>query len=196
MIFRSAIAFTCLSLALAGCHVSSNKNGKNDNVDIGTPFGSMHVKTDDAANLAGLGLTPYPGAVPDKTGSKDGKAADIDMSFGKFHLGVKAATLLSGDSEDKVTAFYRKDLARYGDVLTCRNNEPIGQPARTAQGLGCNDQSSHSHAIDEDSLELRAGSPTVQHIVGVKVRDGQTRIGLVALNLPDHINTHDAKDSE
>jgi hypothetical protein len=185
------------SLLLAGCNVSSNKNAHGDNVQMRTPFGDMHIKTNDDANVAGIGLAPYPGAVPLK--EHDGKnkdAADINLNFGDFHLGVKAASFQSSDSPDKVETFYRKDMARYGDVLKCKNDSPIGQPTRTAEGLTCNDDHNrHEIHVDADSgdLELRAGSPGHFHIVGIKSRDGGTKIGLVLLDLPVH---HDSSDKE
>jgi hypothetical protein len=188
-------AITCL--LLAGCSVSSHKHGDGDNVQMSTPFGSMHIKTDKAANMTGIGLTTYPGAVPVK--DDDGKkndAADINLNFGDFHLGVKAATFQTSDSPDKVEAFYRKDMAHYGDVIKCRGDRTVGQPARTAEGLTCNDDHG-GHEIhvsdDHNEVELRAGSPGHMHIAGIQSKDGGTKIGLVALDLPNH---HDSSDSE
>jgi hypothetical protein len=178
---------------LAGCRIETHKNGKNDDVNIGTPFGSMHVKTDDATVVAGLGLTPYPGAsFVHKHGDDDG-AADVSMSFGSFKLGVHAVDLRTGDPQDKVIAFYRKDMGRYGAVLECRGNQPVGQPSRTAEGLTC---TSDHHNGDDDELQLRTGSPVHQHIVGIHSEDGGTRIGLVALDLPNGANHHDSGDRE
>lgn len=193
-----ALATWLACLLLAGCHVSTNNNGKNDNVEIGTPFGSMHVKTNDAANTAAIGLAVYPGAVPLKEhDDKDSDAADINMSFGSFHLGVQAASFQTPDQPDKVLAFYRKDLARYGDVIECRGDAPVGQPTRTALGLTCSDEGHHHQVtINGSDLELRAGSQQHQHIVGVDPRNGGTKIGLVALDLPSHLSDHGSKDAE
>lgn len=186
-------------LLLAGCNVSSSKTAHGDNVRLNTPFGDMHVRTDENANVGGIGLATYPGAVPVKEDDgKDKDAADIDFNFGDFHVGVKAASFQTSDSPDKVEAFYRKDMAHYGDVLKCRGNEAIGQPTRTAQGLTCNEENDHHiHAVSVDTggdkFELRAGSPDHEYIVGIDPRDGGTRIGLVSLDLPVH---HDKSDSE
>lgn len=192
----SVLAATACML-LAGCDISHSKHGHGDNVQMSTPFGSMHIKTDKDANIAGIGLSTYPGAVPVK--EHDGKknnAADINLNFGDFHLGVKAATFQTADSPDKVAAFYRKDMAHYGDVLECRGNKAVGQPTRTAEGLTCNDDHDR-HEIhvsdDENELELRAGSPEHMHIAGIQAKDGGTKIGLVTLDLPSH---HDQSDSE
>jgi hypothetical protein len=187
----------CL-LLLSGCHVTTHRanNHNGDNVDIGTPFGSMHVKTNDNGEVAGLGITPYPGAVPYRKDGNDTDSADVNLSFGSFHLGVRAASYKTSDARDTVLAFYRKDLARYGEVLECRDNTTVGQPTRTGQGLTCNEDNGRHHGYVHDSpsgLELRAGSPQHEHIVAVEDKDGGTRIGLVALDLPEH---HDRSDSE
>jgi hypothetical protein len=186
---------TC-SLLLCGCHVSDHKNGNGDNVQIGTPFGSMNVKTNDNANTAGLGIAVYPGAVPDKENGKNSDSADVNMSFGSFHLGVRAASYRTNDSQDQVLNFYKKDLARYGQVIECHDDNPVGEPTQTDQGLTCSDNGHHGHNMDVhpgSGLELRVGSPEHQHIVAVDPKDGSTKIGLVALDLPQH---HDANDSE
>ncbi len=197
-----ATAFLLPCALLAGCNVETHKNGDNkDDVNIGTPFGSMHVKTDNASVIAGLGLTPYPGAkIVQKKGDHDDGAADVSMSFGAFKLGVHAVELQSGDPQDKVVAFYRKDMARYGAVIACHGEQTLGQPARTADGLTC-DTDRHGSA-DDAAFELRAGSPSHQHIAGVHAEDGATRIALVALDLPvsfkDHAGhrDHDRGDDE
>jgi hypothetical protein len=195
---RLSLLAVSACLLLAGCSVSSHKHGNGDNVQMSTPFGSMHIKTDKDANIAGIGLTTYPGAVPVK--DDDGKkndAADINLNFGDFHLGVKAATFQTSDSPDKVEAFYRKDMAHYGDVIKCRDKRTVGQPARTAEGLTCNDDDHGGHEIhvsdDHNEIELRAGSPGHMHIAGIQPKDGGTKIGLVELDLPNH---HDSSDSE
>ncbi len=191
------VLFTALLLAPAGCHIDTHKNGNgNDNVDIGTPFGSMHVKTDDKASGAQTGLTPYPGATLVKKDKDDNGAADISMNFGDFKLGVHAVELNTPDAEDKVVAFYKKDMTRYGTVLTCKGKNAVGTPVRTGEGLTCGSDQNHVSVRDTDHLELRAGSERHQHIVGVHTEDGATRIGLVALDLPGGLSHHDASDRE
>jgi hypothetical protein len=185
-------------LLLNGCHVSHTERGKTEDVDIGTPFGSMHVNSNDASNLAAIGLPAYPGSVPVREhDGKDQDAADIDMSFGNFHLGVKAASFQTQDPQDKVLAFYRSYMGRYGDVIECRGNTAVGSPARTSQGLTC-DQKHHTRVrvSGGNELELRAGSEQHQHIVDLKTKNGGVNIGLVALDLPSHLSGHGRSDVE
>jgi hypothetical protein len=216
---RLLAAASLSTLLLAGCHVTETGTGPNKKVDIGTPIGSMKVNTNDNADTSAIGIAVYPGAVPAKDDKdNDGNNADVNLSFGDFHLGVKAASFQSTDSPDKVIAFYRDELhKRYGDVIECQNDKPVGTPVRTSQGLTCSDShGTHVSTNDDDkskkgisihgtlnghdvnqssNIELRAGSQQHEHIVGVDPRDGGTKIGLVALDLPSHLGDH-SKDPE
>jgi len=205
MRFLSALAVSSLlaATALTGCHVTSHKNGGNENVDIGTPFGSMQVKTNNNVDTMGLGITPYPGAQMVKK-DKDNGAADVNMSFGNFHLGVKAVAYTTPDDQDTVIAFYKKDLGRYGVVLECEGSRTVGQPTRTAEGLACSDGTHKSGHISwdtdddndsSDKIELRTGSKQRQHIVAVEKKGNSTKIGLVSLDLPRNF-TGDHKDKD
>jgi len=207
------------AVLLTGCHVTESGSGPNKNVDIGTPFGSMKVNTNDKGDLSAIGLSAYPGAVPEKKDNdKDGNSADVNLSFGNFHIGVKAASYQTTDAPGKVLDFYRKDMhARYGDVIECQHDKPVGTPTRTSQGLTCSDsKGTHVDTSDDKdkkgvsihgtlngsdvnqgaNIELRAGSQLHMHIVGVDPKDGGTKIGLVLLDLPSHLGDNNGKSPE
>jgi hypothetical protein len=197
-IANAAGLLACLALAagVAGCriHVDKDANGEDKNVQVDTPFGGIHVNTDQTT-AADLGLPVYPGAqiAADK---EDDKSADIHMGFGEWEMRVKVVNYSSSDSQEKVEAFYKKALGRYGDVLTCQDNAPIGTPASTAEGLSCKEDKhanvqvsdhgqSYGYHSNKNGLELKAGSERHQHIVGFESSEnGQTRFALVALDLP------------
>jgi hypothetical protein len=179
-----------------GCRIETDKKGDSDNVRIATPFGGMSVKTNDAAVLEGTGLPPYPGAELVKKDKNNG-AADVNMSFGNFHLRVKAVSYRTTDAPTQVAAFYRKALDRYGDVIQCSNGKPIGSPTRTAEGLTCDHDSDHNAADYTQvsgKMEFRAGSKLHQHIVAIEPEGSGTKFGLVALELPDRVTVGDTKD--
>src|SRR3984885_15429393 len=159
----------CLTLAagIAGCRVQVDKgaNGEQKKVQVDTPFGGIHVNTDQTS-AADLGLPTYPGAniVNDKDNEK---SADIHMGFGEWELRVLVVNYSTPDSQDQVTAFYKKALGRYGDVLTCRDHEAVGTPTTTAEGLTCKDTggadvqvndhgSSHGYKSTSVDVELKA----------------------------------------
>jgi len=175
-------------LLLIGCRVSEHKHGDNKDLDIQTPFGSTSIKTNDAADPAAIGLTAYPGAQPVHDNDSDSNSADVNMNFGSFHLGVKAAGYETTDSSDKVLAFYRRDLGRYGDVIECRGRSTIGEPTRTSDGLTCDDDNKvhNTSSSSHDKLELKAGSHQHQHAVSIDSRNGGTHFGLVLIDLPTH----------
>lgn len=181
------------TLTLAGCRVDATQNGSHHDVKIATPFGGMSVKTNDAVVQEGVGLSVYPGAILAK--KKDDKdndegAADVNFSFGNFKLRIKALSYTTVDSPDRVLAFYKKDMARYGTVLLCQSKHPVGTPTVTQDGLTCSDdKNTQVEAGDDDSnQELKAGSKLHQHIVGLSPQGTGTKIGLVALDLPGHLD--------
>jgi hypothetical protein len=189
-----AIAMMAALALPLGCRIESNKQGNSDNVKIATPFGGMSVKTNDSAVLEGTGLPPYPGAEVVKN-NKDSGAADVNMSFGSFQLRVKAVSYRTNDAPEQVAAFYRKALARYGDVIECSNSKAVGTPTRTAEGLGCENDKDNNHVNLNDEMtgkmEFKAGSKQHQHIVGIDPDGTGTKFGLVALDLPGHVTMGD-----
>jgi hypothetical protein len=202
--FAGSLLTLALTASLAGCTVDSHKQGDSDNVKISTPFGGMSVKTNDSAVAVGTGLPTYPGAQIDRKHDKenhDKGAADVNMSFGGFQLRVKAISYLTSDSPDKVLAFYRKGLARYGTVIQCSNHQPVGTPTVTPEGLDCSDDGDSNKTKFKtntdftDKTELKAGSKQHQHIVSINPDGSGTKFGLVELDLPGHLPFGD-KDAD
>ncbi|MGD0292757.1 MAG: hypothetical protein ABSB30_02780 [Terracidiphilus sp.] len=184
-----------LAAGLAGCRIQTEKgpNGEDKKVQIDTPFGGIHVNTDQTT-AADLGLPVYPGAVTVKDDDHH-KSADVQLGFGEWQLRVKAVSYQTTDSQDKVTTFYKKALGRYGNVITCQGNSPVGTPTITTEGLTCTDDGKHDNVqIDREGLQLKAGSKRHQHIVGFEnPRSGQTRFALVALDLPAVVDSDSEK---
>ena len=190
-------------LMLSGCHVTEDRQNGKKNVSIGTPFGSLKVNTNNTTDTSAIGLEAYPGSTPvADSDDKDGNAANVNMSFGSFHLGVKAAFFQTSDPQDKVLAFYRRDLGtHFGDVIECRGDQAVGKPAHTSQGLTCGTTRDKHYVqlgseLSGKNVELRTGSEHHQHIVTVENHEGGTKIGLVVLDLPSHLSGHDNNDSE
>jgi hypothetical protein len=204
-----------LAAGLAGCRVQVDKgaNGEEEKVQVDTPFGGVHVNTDQTT-ATDLGLPVYPGAKLATDDDKD-KSADVHVGFGEWELRVRTVSYATPDTTEQVTAFYKKALGRYGDVITCQGNAPVGTPKMTSEGLNCSDEGYKrtetksdrktvadggdvkvqvGHSISRDSLELKAGSKRHQHIVGFESqKGGQTRFALVALDLPAGLDNNSAK---
>ena len=179
-----------LSLLATGCVVEKKGANGNEDVKIGTPLGGLHVKTNQNVVAANIGLPIYPGAVPEKknTGSDDSNAADVNMSFGNFHLRVNAMSYETTDAPDKVQAFYENAMGQYGDVLQCQGKKALGTVTRTHQGLTCNEDGGNNVKMNTDvdgsKVELKAGSKQHQHIVAIDPKGTGTKFGLVELELP------------
>ena len=177
---------------VSGCRVQVDKgaNGEDKNVQVDTPFGGVHVNTDQTT-AADLGLPDYPGAESVK-GPDDHKSANVHMGFGEWELRVQAVSYATKDTREQVEAFYRKALGRYGDVITCDRNAAIGKPTVTSEGLTCEEKNqghvtvnNGDYHLGSDNYELKAGSERHQHIVAFETpKDGETRFSLVALDLP------------
>jgi hypothetical protein len=195
---RSVLAFIALSMVVvSGCRiqVDKSKDGQDKNVKIETPMGGLHVKTNDMT-AADVGLPVYPGAqvVPDHDNDK---AADIHMGFGKWQLRVKVINYQTSDAQDQVMAYYRKALGRYGDVIECNHDTPVGTPTATREGLTCGDHNKNVHVNEGEDINLRAGSKHHQHIVGFKKADNnKTKFTLVELQLPEDVDTNDSSESQ
>jgi hypothetical protein len=192
---RSCVRLAGLALLFfaVGCriHVDKNANGEEKNVRVDTPFGGVHVNTDQTT-AADVGLPAYPGA--QVSNDDKHKSADVHLGFGEWELRVKVVSYATTDSQDKVVAFYKQALARYGDVIACQDHTPVGTPRQTSEGLTCADDHSdvnvasnghkYGYQPGHGGYELKAGSKRHQHIVGVESAAAGTRFALVALDLP------------
>jgi len=187
-------------LAAVGCHVSvdKGKNGEDKNVRIDTPLGGLHVRKDQTTALD-LGLPAYPGAQvsPEHEGDK---SADVHFGFGQFQLRIRVVTYESSDDRDKVVAFYKNAMGRFGDVLTCQGEHSLGSPTVTAEGLTCNEDSKvqvHGSGFNNDNaFTLRAGSKHHQHILAIKEGGPGTHFSLVEIQLPTGLEESSSKTSD
>jgi hypothetical protein len=188
----AGLVLLALAAFAVGCRVEVDKgaSGEEKHVRVETPFGGVRVNTDETT-AADLGLPVYPGAQLVKD-SDNHKSADVHVGVGEWQMRVRAVSYGTSDSKDQVVAFYKKALARYGDVLTCNGDEPVGTPTVTSEGLTCEEDSKGNVKVDAGSyhtgngdFQLKAGSKRHQHIVGFETPEGgQTRFALVALDLP------------
>ncbi len=181
--YLAVLAFFALAL-LTACSVNvrdSDKEKGEKNVDIKTPLGSLQVRNE--AQVADTGLTVYPGAQRKEKnpGDTDSHSANINISSSLFGVKVVAIEYQTADSPDKVMAYYRKELGKWGKVLEC--------PGGTDEGItfkGDVDSDSGSKELtcgkgrgDGKTTELKAGTRDRQHIVAIKPTSKGTDFGLV-----------------
>jgi len=193
MFNRSVIAKLALGALFAAlcvlpaCSIATNDKGKDGekHVDIKSPIGDLHVS--EQADIRDAGLTLYPGAKPaPKEDGDDKKSANVNLSLPGFSLKVVAAEFVSGDSPEKIIAYYNKDLQKYGKPIQCHgawsdvdsnaDKDEVSKPVSCGNNNG------------GDAVELKVGTGGNQHIVSIKPNSQGTRFALV------YVRMHTGKD--
>jgi hypothetical protein len=149
----------------------------------------LELHANKHASAAEIGLPAYPGATLAKETDND-NTADLGFTFGDTHFRIMVAKYLTADSPDRVLAFYRKPLSRYGEVLECDHGKPVGELTVAQSGLTCSEQKEGGltvtdHGLSTDGHELRVGSPHKFRVVCIDESHPQsTRFWLVYIELP------------
>lgn len=184
------VLFAALSV-LSACSINVNKDGNKEgskNVDIKSPVGDLHVS--EQADIRDAGMSVYPGAKPaPKENSDNEKSANVNLSLPGFQLKVVAAEFLSDDAPDKITAYYDKELQKFGKPIQCRG--AYSSHARV-DSHGENELSKPvtcDKSDGGDGLELKVGTEGNQHLVAVKPNSKGTRFALV------YVRMHTGKDT-
>jgi hypothetical protein len=146
----------------------------------------LHANKDVTAES--LGLPDFPSARA-YTDSANDSPVDLGFTFGDVHFRVLVSKYLTAASPRQVFDFYRKPLARYGDVLECDNGEPVGHVKITRGGLTCSDsiggKRSDVNGGSDACHELRSGSPTLFRIVALDTPHADsTQFTLLLVELP------------
>jgi len=152
---------------LAGCSVTTHDKGdgkKNNDVDVRTPFGSLSVR-EGQTEVKDTGLTPYPGAQPKKDSDEEHHSANVNISSSLFGLKVVALKFESNDSPDKVLAFYRKDMGKFGKVIDCTGGFSMNFHRHDKDDEVSCGASDNGH---EYKQELKVGTENNQRIMAIK----------------------------
>ncbi len=149
-------------------------SGKSDSDMDQEGFGIVASKR---AGAKDVGLPMYPGAREHKDKSDDSPAVKFGLWGGNSGFKLAVLKLESNDGPEKVAAFYRKALAKYGKVLDCRGSSKVTtgeNKGSSSDELGCDDDQP-----ENGELVLKAGTKQEQHVVGIKSSGGLTLIQLV-----------------
>lgn len=179
LIRRTAwVAAAASVILLAACSVKVDDKGENKNVDIRTPLGALQVRTNPTP--AQIGLSVYPGA-KQKVEGDDRNAANVNISSSMFGVKVLVIAYHTDDPPDKVIAYYKKDLRKYGNVLECKghnhNNADLDlghdsdhkpKPLTCDEGKG-----------DGKGVELKAGMSDNFHLVAIDPKDNGSDFAIV-----------------
>ena len=157
-------------------NVDKNKAGKDQKVDIKTPFGNIKVNNEANANDTGLPL--YAGArqMPTEKGNDANANVNIEGPFGGVKVAV--AKYESDDAPDKVLTYYRDQMKTFGKVVECK-----GETDQTANPHGDDDRDEPVTCGHQDpmskTIALKTGTTHKQHVVAVKPRGSGSEIDLI-----------------
>ncbi len=147
-----------LPLAAQDQKNSNAQHSYYDNDSIGFNLGKN-------ASAKDVGLPIYPGARRHIDDANDSSALNMGLWGGSAGFKLFVLKMESNDAPEKVAAFYRKALAKYGTVLDCTN--------ASAAATATDDKSSKKLTCDDEKpkpgeISLKAGSKEKQHAVGIE----------------------------
>jgi hypothetical protein len=178
------IALMAALLLLAGCSVNVKKepNGQDQQVDINTPVGGIHVSKQ--ADASDVGLNVYPGArMKEKDSDGSDKSANVNISGFGYGIKVVALEYESDDAPAKVLSFYRDQLKKYGNVLECHTSEHFNVNVESHGSKGESNELTCDGGHGSN-VELKVGRKDDQHIVAVEPEGKGSSFSLV------YVRTH------
>jgi hypothetical protein len=166
-----------LSLAVAAC--GADEQGSTGGVQASFVAGGVAA--------ADVGLPTYPGAKPYTHDDNSSDSANVDISTPLFGLKVVAVQLESADDLEKVAAYYRQALSKYGPILECsdaaKRKRKTEVPATGDDELTCDPDEPGSHKV-----VYKVGTDKNQRIVALKPHGRGTQFSLV------HVDTRGESD--
>ena len=116
------------------------------------------------ASAKDLGLPIYPGSKPHKDKDKDSEAVNLGLWGGGSGFKLAVMKMESDDASEKVAAFYKKALSKFGKVLDCSNAASANVDKNdSSKELSCGDDKP-----EKGGLLYKAGTKDKQHIVGIQ----------------------------
>jgi hypothetical protein len=161
-------------------NVKKDEEGKDKKVDIQTPVAGLHVSNDP--NAQDTGLPVYPGATRKhkQEGDSDETGANINIATSLFGLKVIAVEFLSDDPPEKIMAYYKDKLSKFGNVLECHKRKGGDSVSMSSDS---DDSKSKELKCEGDNsgnvIELKVGTQEKQHIVSIQPKDKGTDFALV-----------------
>ncbi len=173
--YAGKLAIACGILSLCSLFaVAQDSDNKNQNFDVRSTVGDLHVGADADARKAGLPL--YPGARP-KHSDKNNDAVNLGLLTEAFGFKLVVANYESDDAPSKVLDFYRDKLKHYGKVLECHSQKhDVDVHDDKDDKDDKNSKGSKELKCEGDNngpvTELKVGTEDNQHDVSVEPREG------------------------
>jgi hypothetical protein len=168
-------------LFFASSAAAQEKQDKESSGGKGSQGAGVYFNAEASAKDVGLPI--YPGARPHREKDDDSTSAKFGVWGSLFAFKLAVLKLESNDSPQKVAAFYKKALAKYGTVLDCG-------AASSQTGDKEGDESSKKLTCEDDKpkpggMEFKAGTKEKQHIVGIEPNGTGSLFQLVYVESPD-----------
>jgi len=188
---RHAFAFIGAIVLLAmGAPLWAQDNNSSSSSSSAKQHSSIGFNASGNATPKDVGLPWYPGAKESKDKPDDSPAIQFGFWSGSTDFKLVVLKLQSADSPDKVRAFYRNALARYGHVLTCtgsssestRNDEGKSKEGKSSEELRCDSDDK----AGQNETVLKAGTKHDQHLVGITPSGSGSTFQLVYVRTPKY----------
>jgi hypothetical protein len=172
----SALLAAAIAIAPPPARAQNQSQPDQNKSDDGNISAGFNLGKD--ANAKDVGLPLYPGAHRHKDTNDDSSALNMGLWGGQSGFKMALIKMESTDSPEKIAAFYRKALARYGKVVTCpADAAPADAKNPPDAALNCDSDQSDHH--EKNETELKAGTKEKQHIVGIKPEGNLTTFTLI-----------------
>ena len=176
----AAAGATLLFSLACSVNVKKEPNGQDNQVDINTFAGGIHVSKQ--ADMADIGLPLYPGArLKEKDSDGSDKSANVNISGFGYGLKVVAMEYESSDAPSKVISFYREQLKKYGHVLECHTSSGNWNVNMGSRGSRDRSRELTCEGSGGNDIELKVGNQYDQHIVAVQSDGKGSSFSLVYL---------------
>lgn len=182
--------FTLLSilglfgLFLAALPVAGKNGGQNQDKKASNRSVGFILSAD--AEAKDVGLPVYPGARRSQDTSEESSALQMGLWGGSSGFRLAVLKLDSNDSPEKVAAFYRKALAKYGAVLDCGKSSQSARATGKSNTLEC-----EADQAGDGGFTFKSGTKEKQHVVNVEPNAGHSRISLVYVEDPNSSGKQD-----
>jgi hypothetical protein len=155
------------------CLIAQDKKQQDSNNSVGFILSGDATEKD-------LGLPIYPGARHHKDDSQESPGLTMGLWGGSSGFKLVLLKLESDDAPEKIAAYYRKALGKYGQVLDCRK----GSANSDKSGEKSTELSCDADEPEGGGLTLKAGTKEKQHLVGIQPNGKHSLFQLVYVESP------------
>ena len=171
-VMHRSVLVALLSLGAVAC--GADESGKSFEV---------RLNGSDKATAADVGLPAYPGSKAYDDDGDGTNSGNFGFSIPSFGIKVVATEMQSSDEPRRVAAFYRKALAKYGDVLDCsegsQDRRKSKHPDEAKGDLNCDGEA------ETDNIVYKVGTDENQRIVSIKPKGNGATFSLVHVDVRD-----------